>query len=512
MKSSRNLNILMVLMFIAVISVPLIFVNKTSGKVSTAENRVLASFPAFKSPTGDINLHFIKDFETWFNDNMGLRDRLVMTNTKLQYVVFGELTKKDTIIGENNWLYYVTPDIIKDFQHLNLPSNADLKAWGDSLEEINGYLINKKIPFLTMFNLDKKTIYPENYPKTINKVGNVSRTNMLKQYIEGNTSLDFFTPEKALIAAKSKATVYSPRYDNAHWNKYGAFIGYLELMDRVKKYLPTVNVLSWNDFTIEKYYRETKVYNSVPFSEEDYDLKYNKVPTAIQTNNDIFDELNLGNSIVTYSYKNLNKNLPKALILGDSYFYGFLIPELAESFSELTFIHADNLDKIQNLVELVNPDVVIFENVERMWDHSMYILQNSKESLVDYSEYKNLPKVENPTGWIDYINNQPIKEQGKAKLSEDSKITNIVGWALDKTNETVAGGIYLKVGEKYYSGNYGIARESVSSAYNNINLTNSGYSFNVPTEELKKAGEFSLIVISNDKTYQYSPMNVSIEN
>ncbi|MFD1903719.1 hypothetical protein ACFSQ7_05705 [Paenibacillus rhizoplanae] len=116
----------------------------------------------------------------------------------------------------------------------------------------------------------------------------------------------------------------------------------------------------------------------------------------------------------------------------------------------------------------------------------MYILQNSKESLVDYSEYKNLPKVENPTGWIDYINNQPIKEQGKANLSEDSKITNIVGWALDKTNETVAGGIYLKVGEKYYSGNYGIARESVSSAYNNINLTNSGYSFNVPTEELKK--------------------------
>lgn len=140
MKASKFLNISIVAIFIVAIAVPLITVNKTSGKISVAENRALAGFPNFKTAEGSLNTHFIKDFENWFSDNMGLRDKLVMTNTKLQYNLFGTLTKKDTLIGKNDWLYYVNSDILKDYQNLNLPTNEQLVNWGASLKKIDNYL------------------------------------------------------------------------------------------------------------------------------------------------------------------------------------------------------------------------------------------------------------------------------------------------------------------------------------------------------------------------------------
>lgn len=361
-----------------------------------------------------------------------------------------------------------------------------------------------------MLNLDKKTIYPENYPNTIKKVGHVSRTDMIEEYFSKDTSLNFFTPQEALIKAKEKATVYSPNYDNAHWNYYGSFIGYLELMNKVKKYYPNVKILSWEDYNITKYNRKTKIYNSISFSEEDYGLNYTKQPTSVRTYG-LLDNLNLTYSNEAYTYSNSNKALPKALIVGDSYFYGFLIPQFAESFSELTFIHADNIDRLQSFVDLVHPDIVIYENVERMWDHTMGILENSKELMVDYSEFSHLPKLGNPDVWIDYFNNQPVSEQNKFVINNSSETVNIIGWALDKENNKVAGGVFLKVGDKYYAGNYGIPREEVAATYNNSSLTESGFTFNIKTSELIEQKQVSLIVISNDLSHQFSPIGIDIE-
>ncbi|GIP08709.1 alginate O-acetyltransferase [Paenibacillus macerans] len=507
MKAPKLFNSLMVVIFFVATTVPLLAVNKTQGTVSVAENRVLASFPSLRTSEGKINTQFMKEFETWFNDNLGLRDRLVMANTELQYNMFGTLTKTDTIIGKNNWLYYVTPEIIKDYQHLNLPSTNQLKQWGDSLEEINNYLSGKNIPFITMLNLDKKTIYPEYYPETIKKVGNTSRTDMMIDFFHKNTNIDFFTPKEALLKAKSKATVYSPRYDNAHWNYYGAFIGYQELMKRVKAYYPNVKVLSWEDYNITKYTRETKIYNAVKFSEEDLGLNYTKESSATRTFG-LFDNMNLNNSEV-YTFSNSNKDLPKALVLGDSYFYGFLIPQLSESFSELTFVHSDNIDQLQSFVELTDPDIVIYENVERMWDHTMDVLTNSSQKLVDYSTFAGLPKLKEAKVWIDYFNNEPPMDQRRVVLNQASKTVNIIGWALD--SQSVAGEVYLEIGDKFYKGNYGIPRESVAKTFNDNNLTNCGFSFVVNTEDLVKSGKMSIHVISKDLTYQYIPIDISVE-
>ncbi|KQO15374.1 alginate O-acetyltransferase AlgX-related protein [Paenibacillus sp. Leaf72] len=509
MKAYKVFNILMAVFFVLAISLPLVAVNKSSGKISTAENRVLASFPAFTNGDGGINTQFIKEFEEWFNDNLGFRDKFVTANTVIQYNLFGMLTKKDTMIGSDNWLYYVTPEIIKDYQHLNLPSEQQLSQWGNSLEQINNYLNMEGIPFISMLNLDKKTIYPENYPKTILKVGDFSRSDLVEEYLTNKTNVDFFTPRDALLHAKNKATVYSPSYDNGHWNSYGAFIGYLELMKKVQTYLPDIKVLSWNDFKITTYEREVKIYNAVSFSEKDYSFSLKRDSSAFQTH-DIIDKLNLSNSYMSVSYQNTNDNLPKILVLGDSYLYEFMTPYLAESFSELTFVYTDNMDRIKSLVEILKPDIVIYENVERSFEKTMNILSTSTE-FMDYSTYKNLTIVEDrPLMWIDYFNNELVQQQGSISINNINNAVNISGWALDPKANDVASNLFLKVGDKYYSGSYGAPRTSVSEHFKNPNLTNSGFNFTVNASELKKEGKFSFVIISKDQKYQYSPVEYQI--
>ncbi|MBH5319149.1 hypothetical protein I6N90_15180 [Paenibacillus sp. GSMTC-2017] len=502
MKAHKFFNIMMAVFFCLAISIPLIAVNKTPGKVSTSENRVLAQFPSFNNEQGGLNTHFIKEFETWFNDNLGLREKFVKTNTMMQYKLFGELTKQDTMVGKEGWLYYVTPEIIKDYQHLNLPTDEQLEQWGKSINQIDDYLKSKDIPFITMLNLDKKTIYPEYYPDTILKVGNVSRTDLLEEYFTNKTDLDFFTPKNALLEEKNRTTIYSPNFDNGHWNSYGAFIGYTELMKKVSSYYPDIKVLTWADINTNAYDRTTNIYDAVTFSEKDISLSLKNKSTATQVFG-VLDKLNLSTSLMSASYQNEDKSLPKVLVLGDSYLYGFVTPYLAESFSEMNFIYTDNIDRIKMLVEYLDPDMVIYENVERSFDKTMSILSTSTE-FSTFKDYIELPISQNATTmWIDFLNGAYVEQQDNINVDKSTNVTSISGWAMDAQAQDVASNIFLKVGDKYYSGSYGIARNSVSEHFNNPKLLNSGFAFSVPSSELIEAGKFSFVIISKDEKYQY---------
>ncbi|OMD97707.1 MULTISPECIES: hypothetical protein [Paenibacillus] len=509
MKASKLFNVSLGVIFITMISIPLITVNRTAGQISVAENRALASFPSLKTVEGTFNTQIIKEYEAWFNDNLGFRDEFLKLNTSLQYKLFGNLTRTDTIVGKNDWLYYVTPEIIKDYQHLNLPTSQQLELWGDSFKLINEYLDEKDIPFITMINLDKKTIYPENYPSSIYKIGEVSRTDILVDYLSSKEKLDIFTPKKALFEAKKLQTLYSPRYDNAHWNNYGAFIGYLELMERVKKYYPNIKILSWDDFEITPYEREFNLYDVVRFKETDYAFKLKKESNAVQIK-DKFKDLNLIHSDLSVSYTNKDPNLPKVLILGDSYLYNFLTPYISESFSEMNFIYTDNINRLKSFIELYKPDIVIYENVERMLDGTLPSIVESSESFKSYNSYVNLPVSSNPSFWLDYSNGEFVKSQNEVEVDTSKKLTNFVGWALDSQEMSTATNVFLKVGNKYYSGEYGLPRPSVSEYFKNSNLYNSGFSININTEELIDAGEIEFIIISKDKEHQYKPIKIKI--
>lgn len=514
MKAQKVCNIFVVIFFLVAITIPLIAVNKASGKVSTAENRVLASFPNFTTSDGKINTGFIKEFETWFSDNLGLRDEFVMANTKIQYDVFGKLTRSNTVKGKNNWLYLMYPNMVQSYQNLDLPTQDKYLQYSSLFNQLHNYFENINTPFITMVNPDKETVYPENMPDTILKVGNVSKTNQAIDYLINNTEVDIFSTENSLLKAKQSATVYSQNYDLSHWNQYGAFIGYLDLMDHVKMYIPDIKILSWDDFTVEPYKRTSKLMKILPFEETDYHISYNNEYTAIEERGPL-DNFQLISSHLAFRYVNNNvPNAPKALIMGDSYIYMFILHYLSESFSELTFIHKDNMGKIKSFVDVLNPDIFILEFMEPAVHHFVDTVTYPEGYFDIYSRFKNVsivPKPENGLMWLDYVNDTAVPSNNTITIDKTDQVIRLEGWAVDPNVGNVADSIFLKVGDKYYSGEYGIPRATVSDYFQNANYTNSGFTFNINPSDLIKAGKFSFIIISKDKSYQYEPVDYKVE-
>src|SRR5690606_4072029 len=85
-----------------------------------------------------------------------------------------------------------------------------------------------------------------------------------------------------------------------------------------------------------------------------------------------------------FSYSNPSAQ-KSALILGDSFFFTWKIPELfAENFAEMDFIRTDIV--ANDIVRTINPDIVILERTERY----IYLLANRVEEKLPTTQLGNL--------------------------------------------------------------------------------------------------------------------------
>lgn len=86
-----------------------------------------------------------------------------------------------------------------------------------------------------------------------------------------------------------------------------------------------------------------------------------------------------------------------------------------------------------------------------------------------------------------------------------SDTVRIIGWALDSNANKTAGGVFAKCGEKIYKGIYEQERLDVDKAFSGKgNLINSGFEIEIPLKDIQAANfEYTLIILSNDKTYKY---------
>lgn len=505
MKLYKTYNTLMVIVFIVCIFTPLVMVNKTPGRISVAENRALAQFPSLSDPSNNkLNRSFPGQFQTWFNDNLGFRERLVQANTLLQYNLFNRITRPNTVLGKNDWLYLMYPDMIRTYQNINLPNEERIEDFKSTFGNLKEYFNKKNIPFLTMIAPDKETIYPEHMPDSINRTGSISKTDVIMNELSKD-GLNIFSPKNSLIKSKEYSVLYSQNFDLSHWNEKGAFIGYLELMEKITQIYPNLKKMDWEDFEIEQYNRSSKIYGVLPFTEIDYKMKYKK-PYEAKKDTNYLNFMQLSDPNLVYRYTNeFQPNAPKLLIIGDSFTYMFMLQNLAESFSELTFVHWSNMGQIKNIVNYTTPDLFVFQLMEPALDQFLDSIRYSDNYFADVnvSLIPNKGKLLEGTSWIDYVNDIQPLNQNSITIDFQRKDVKISGWALDVESNKPAGGVFLKIGDEYYEGIYGIPHNGVKEFFKNESFLKSGFVFNIPVEVFNRNDSFELIVISNDGSYKY---------
>ena len=358
-------NVVFLILFLSVFAIPLILTDFSSGGVSDDENRNLAKFPSFLVD-GKFNEKFTTQFETWFMDHMGYRKQLIDYNAKMQYEVFGKmLSKSNYYLGRYGDVNYATDEMIMDYAHLNLRTEYEVAKIGNSYQKVSDWLSEKGIQFYYVQCWDKHSIYPEQFMASVNQIGDISKTDQVINYLRENTTVKELSLKETLIDNKKDYEVYSNWGDPTHWTHRGAYVGYKYIMQGINKYNDNrYKILEEEDYNI--LICDMGITLNGFIHEEDMLETFSlKEPMADEVDKSIMGQYADDERHSAWENPEVN-NDTKLLLVCDSYINSFIVEDFAESFSQVWLIWGDYTKEMESMIEIYDPDIVIYECAERV--------------------------------------------------------------------------------------------------------------------------------------------------
>ena len=397
--------------FFLLLVLPVVFMNFKKDQISEYENKKLTDWPEF-----EMSEDYMKSVYKYFEDRIGFRESSIALYTEANNALFGVMVNPLFMWGENGHIYYKDKDYIAAFQRLNTDRDY-IDSMVDFLVKTNDYLASKDIKFMYFVCPDKKTIYPEYFPKTVNVNNkNESVLDYLDQKM-AQTDVCYIDPKDILTASKGDELLYNRMYDVTHWNDRGAFIGHSLIDEKVQQWFDDVPPLKAENFDLETVHVDS-LDNAKFAIDEDvplYTLRDDKTADYTELLRPVMD----CNTDTFYTH-HINDSAPnnrRLLVFTDSYFQSYQ-KFYDDRFREVYFVHRQNYDYVQYFVNLVFPDMVIFETAERsissempvMSDFSDYYYESAYKGDGVYSDNPGVTyeitnvsggRVEGPVIWLD---------------------------------------------------------------------------------------------------------------
>ena len=360
----KAIKIVFIVLFVGMLALPFVFANRGGAAVSEEENRTLNQRPSFIED-GSLNVAFTYDYEDWFLDNLGFRSQLTDLYAKMQYYVFNNIFDTDMYMGRNGDTIYATDEMITDYQHLNLRTEEEVSRIGESYQVVSDWLKAQDIQFYYVQCYDKHSIYPERFMEHVNQDGQVSKTDQVIGELKNNTTVNVISLKDTLLDNKMEYDVFSHHGDPSHWSYRGAFLCYQHIMQEINAQNDNqFKVLQEEDYSISICDQGKFLKGDIHF--EDYQEAFAlKNPIAEKTDAAVLQQFS--NDVRHSAWVNQNAgNDTKVLIVGDSYVDNYILDSLAESFSRTYMIWGDYTSQMTDMIEVCQPDIVIYECAERV--------------------------------------------------------------------------------------------------------------------------------------------------
>lgn len=365
MKSIRAYQVPLILIFLS-----LIFSQFISWFVlgpqppDSAEKRPITKAPEF---IWDEISNLPPIYQAYYNDHFPFRYQLVFLHNLLKFKILNVSAIDKVVLGKDGWLFLENqnprPGTVEYFRGIKPFTQPELEQWRQLLEQRYKFLKAQGIHYLFVIAPNKNTIYPELMPDSIRKVNNHSRWDQLLKYMTQHTDVPLIDLRPALLKAKNHHRVYS--LTDTHWNDYGAYIAYQQIMTRLSPLLKKAKPLPLSRFQIQH----------LDHSGGDMALMLLLHEKILRENYIILQATppltwTLRKPKPIKGIKKLKATrcpsapLPRLLMVHDS-FYKNLVPFFSESFRQVTYIWDWGLNFYPEVIQHDKPTVVIDEMAER---------------------------------------------------------------------------------------------------------------------------------------------------
>jgi len=415
-----------VALFLAVSALPVYGMLIPALNSDAGENRTMAPWPGRFDPQG---------IEAWFDDHFAMRG--IMTNAyNRMNAKAGAEVLNGVAIGLDDWLYYMYDNSDADIKRESHYSQEELDNICAAQQRTKEHLESKGIAYFLMVCPDKHTVYPEFLPEGLSGYEGESRFDGMARAINENTGVTLVDTRQAVIDAKGEGRLFFKT--DTHWNAYGAYIGYSELMDAVAVDFPNVRKVSMDEVEVDVTDPWTggDMSGFIGQSETMTDVLYNfRVTDAgAELMNTPYPQTSTDPERPVLRYTNpSHPELPSAVIFRDSFVARdsgctLMLPLLAESFSRVSVVWSTAV--LNHIVEYEEPDMVIMEYVERYSGSAAQGIDLPEEKIVNY-ESGNVPLPEEKTdimSCVDRMDNDLTLDVG-----------TIVGWGFMMGKDAVSG-------------------------------------------------------------------------
>lgn len=365
----KLLNCIFCLAFLAMIFVPFCMLDTTEAIDSSLENRRMTMWPGWG---------FDRAINEWYGhyveDRVGFREEAVRAYSVSMFALFGEFSDGLHMYGKEKEIFPADKDYVRAYQ--NLATDEELiDNLVTYLARTDAYLKEQGIPFVFMVGLDKKTVYGEFMPDSIRVAEKESIMEMLSRKLD-EEGVTYVIPVEEYQELKKTQKIYNKKYDCAHWNDLGAMACLKIVNEKVREENSLVPVLSEDAFDLS--YREEQVtYLAAPIPEmvPVYTLKPEYNGEIVQ-DSELASKLEriAGTSAQCFFNENALSD-QSILILQDSF-----LQDKAKYFTyrykEVYLISRQNYERMQYYVEMLRPDVVVYENAERSFVDDLYAYVN----------------------------------------------------------------------------------------------------------------------------------------
>jgi alginate O-acetyltransferase complex protein AlgJ len=236
-------------------------------------------------------------------------------------------------------------------------SEEKLKTWQLLLESRFSRLNEQKIAYFHLVVPNKECVYVDRLPNDI-VVSEERCIRQLQDRLDRYSHVKIIYPLLELQRARRAKETY--RKGDTHWNDFGAYIAYHCLAESI------ANKIDYKIITpAELEFIEETTINPSNFDlgnkldwNEDRTISHRFYQKKAKS---IFDNGREGTGRL-YIYENSCRELPKAVIFGDSFAHS-LVPYLAQSCRRLVLVQQQNID--YKIVDREAPDFVVTEQIER---------------------------------------------------------------------------------------------------------------------------------------------------
>ena len=235
---------LLIILFCAVLLVPSLGGLFIEPDVS-AENRALTSAPQWKG------LGTLSEYEMYLTDRIAFRSELIQASALIDYFVFQKSIAPNVLIGDNGQLFYNEKNELIDTNEYLLGNTVVAEECLDGIvsvqNEIQAAMDERGIQYLVVIAPTKQAVYPEDLPAYYrgNKENDTVKNQILER-LKQETDVEILDLTDAMLDEKQQHPVYLKT--DSHWNYFGSFRGYEEIIKSLQTSYPNLPLLSRDMF------------------------------------------------------------------------------------------------------------------------------------------------------------------------------------------------------------------------------------------------------------------------